>query len=158
MFDTEITAFLESGCALIVGTVAADGEPHVGRGWGLDVIASGDTPRLRLLLDADDTSSIEHAAEGGAIAVTATSVRTLRSVQLKGRSLGLEVAGPGDDDRAQRYIDQFFADVTDTDGTDAALLERFVPSGYVACTVEVRERFDQTPGPGAGARIDTPSR
>jgi hypothetical protein len=55
-------------------------------------------------------------------------------------------------------MDQFFADVMDTDAADAALLARLVPNGYVVCTVEVHERFDQTPGPGAGARIGAPSR
>ena len=27
------------------------------------------------------------------------------------------------------------------------------PVGYVACTVAVEQLFDQTPGPGAGARL-----
>lgn len=158
VFDDETTTFLESGCSLIVGTVAVDGEPHAGRGWGLDVASAGDEPQVRLLLDVDDARTVEHAAAGGAIAITATSVRTLRSVQLKGRTLALEVATPDDAERAQRYIDQFFTDIRETDGTDAAVTSRLVPIGYVACAVEVHERFDQTPGPGAGARIETPSR
>jgi hypothetical protein len=153
VFDQETRAFLESGCALIVGTVSADGEPHAGRAWGLDVLVPGDRPQVRVLLDAGDPPTIEHAAAGGAIAITAASVRTLRSVQLKGRSLGVAVAATGDEARAQRFIDAFFADIEETDGTDPALLERFVPIGYVACSVEVHERFDQTPGPGAGARM-----
>ena len=153
MFDDEITAFLESGCALIVGTVAPDGEPHAGRGWGLDATSGGDEPHLRLLLDADDITMLEHAATGGAIAITAASVRTLRSVQLKGRTLGLEVASPEDVERAGRYIDALFTDIQETDGTDAAVTARLVPVGFVACTVEVHDRFDQTPGPGAGARV-----
>jgi hypothetical protein len=144
---------LESGCALIVGTVGDDGEPHAGRAWGLDVLEDADVPRLRLLLDAEDTRTIERAVEGGAIAVTATSVRTLSSVQLKGRVGEPAVASPEDVERAQRYMDWFFRDITETDGTHPALLERFVPSGFVACSVEVHERFDQTPGPGAGARV-----
>jgi hypothetical protein len=153
LFDQETRTFLESGCALIVGTVSADGEPHAGRAWGLDVLVPGARPQVRVLLDAGDPPTIEHAADGGAIAITATSVRTLRSVQLKGRSLGVAVAATGDGARAQRFIDAFFADIQETDGTDPALLERFVPIGYVACSVEVHERFDQTPGPGAGARV-----
>lgn len=153
MFDDETTALLASGCALIVGTVSEDGEPHAGRGWGLEVLADGDVAQLRLLLDLADTRTIEHAAEGGAIAVTATSVRTLRSVQMKGRTLGLEVADAHDADRAADYIRQFFTDIQETDGTEDALLDRFVPIGYVACTIEVGERFDQTPGPGAGAQV-----
>jgi hypothetical protein len=155
VFDEEITAFLESGCSLIVGTVAADGEPHAGRAWGLSVTHAEDQPSLRVLLDVDDVTTVEHAAAGGAIAITATSVRTLRSVQLKGRTLGLEVATHDDGERAQRYIDEFFTDIRETDGTDIDVIGRLVPAGYVACTVEVHDRFNQTPGPGAGAPIGT---
>jgi hypothetical protein len=144
---------LESGCALIVGTVSDDGEPHAGRAWGLDVLEDGDVARLRLLLDSEDTLTIEHAVEGGTIAVTATNVRTLSSVQLKGRVGEPAVPTVEDVERAQRYMDWFFRDITETDGTDPALLQRFVPCGFVACTIEVHERFDQTPGPGAGGRL-----
>jgi hypothetical protein len=153
VFDPETTTFLESGCALLVGTVSPEGEPHAGRAWGLDVIVLGDAPQVRLLLDADDATTIEHAAAGGAIAVTATDVRTYSSVQMKGPTLGIEVATPEDAARARRFVDQFFADIIDTDGTGRQQLERFVPIGYVACRVEVHERFDQTPGPGAGALL-----
>ena len=152
MFEPETREFLESGCALIVGTVGADGEPHASRGWGLDVVGD-DPPTVRLLLDADDLVAVEHAAAGGRMAVTAACVRTLRSTQLKGTSLGVEAPASDDEARAQRYVDQFFADIRDTDGTPTELLQRFAPAGYVACTLEIAERFDQTPGPSAGAPI-----
>jgi len=154
VFDDETTAFLMSGCALIIGTVRADGEPHAGRGWGLDVVVdAGDRAEVRLLLDADDLTTIELAAADGAMAITAANVRTLRSVQMKGRSLGLAAPAAGDDERARRYVDQFFTDIEDTDGTSPELLAAFEPSGFVACNVEIVERYDQTPGPGAGAPI-----
>ena len=35
---SEITAFLEGGCALIVATAGEDGLPHAARGWGLAVM------------------------------------------------------------------------------------------------------------------------
>lgn len=154
MFDEETAALLASGCALIVGTVGVDGAPHAGRGWGVDVIEDAEPARLRLLLDIEDVATLEHAAAGGAMAVTATSVRNLRSVQLKGRATGVEVASRDDLDRAQRYVDAFFTDIQETDGTSLDLLCRFLPVGYVACTIEADERYDQTPGPGAGARLD----
>lgn len=158
MFDPATREFLESGCALIVATVGDDGAPHAGRLWGLDVITDDGPPTLvRLLLDADDLATIEHAAGAGRIAVTATSVRTLDSLQLKGWARSLEPATGADDARARRYIDAFFTDIRETDGTSAELLERFEPRGYVACVMEVQERFDQTPGPAAGARIEPPS-
>lgn len=155
MFEPATREFLESGCALIVGTVGADGEPHASRGWGLDVLGE-DPPLVRLLLDAGDVVAVEHAAARGRLAVTAASVRTLRSTQLKGTSLGLEVTTPELAARARKYIEQFFTDIGDTDGTDRAVLERLTPAGYVACTMQVEERFDQTPGPGAGAPIGGP--
>jgi hypothetical protein len=151
VFDIETTAFLESGCALLVGTVSPLGEPHAGRAWGLDVL-SDEPLRVRVLLDVEDVTTVEHAASGGAIAVTATSVRTLHSVQLKGRVISVE-ADADDTSRAGRYIAEFFHDIQETDGTKKDLLDRFVPLGYVGCTVEVEERFDQTPGPAAGAAI-----
>lgn len=153
MFDEETTRFLESGCALIVGTVRPDGEPHAGRGWGLDVVELGDAPTIRLLLDAEDETTLELVAAGSAVAVTATSVRTLRSVQLKGRSLGLLAPSSAVESTARRYRDQFFADIHETDGTSTDLLEAFEPEALVACAVEVWERYDQTPGPGAGTQI-----
>ena len=154
MFDEETRAFLESGCGLIVGTVAPDGAAHAGRGWGLDVLELGPPARLRLLLDADDEGTIAHVADGAAIAVTATNVRTLRSIQLKGRALGTQELTPGDEARRDRYIEEFFADVAAVDGVPWERFEHFMPSGVVVCTFEAHERFDQTPGPGAGARVE----
>ena len=154
MFDPETRAFLESGCGLIVGTVGPDGEPHAGRAWGMDVLDLGPPARTRLLLDADDERTIAHVAEGGAMAVTATNVLTLRSTQLKGRAMRPEVAMPEDDARAERYIEQFHADVHATDRVPWEQFQQILPAGYVACTFEAHERYDQTPGPGAGARVE----
>jgi hypothetical protein len=154
VFDPETQAFLESGCALIVGTVGTDGAPHAGRGWGLEVVDSGEEPQLRLLLDVEDELSIAHVAESGVVAVTATSVLTLRSIQMKGRAHGPEDATPHDQDLARQYVERFFADAHTVDQTPWSRFESFLPAGYVACTVQVHERFDQTPGPGAGARIE----
>jgi hypothetical protein len=154
VFDEETRAFLESGCGLIVGTVAPDGAPYAGRGWGLDVLEDGPPARLRLLLDADDEGTIANLTDGAAVAVTATNIRTLRSVQLKGRARGTEVHTPEDEARGQRYIDEFFADVEAVDGVPRERFEHFTPIGVVVCTLEAHERFDQTPGPGAGARVE----
>jgi hypothetical protein len=151
VFDEERTAFLESGCALILGTVLPDGEPHAGRGWGLTVLP--EDGHVRLLLDAEDLALVDQAARRGAIAITGASVRTLLAVQLKGRALSVEAASGDDTARAERYCDAFFGDIVDTDGLDRSVVERMTPLDYVACTVAVERLFDQTPGPGAGARL-----
>jgi Pyridoxamine 5'-phosphate oxidase len=152
--DDETTAFVHSGCALILGTVAPDGDPCAGRGWGLAV---ADEPRLvRLLVDADDEATMRNITDGAAVAITAASIRTLRSVQFKGRVTGTDPAGPDDLAKAEAYCAEMFTDIHETDFTPRELLEELRPHRLAACTVQVEERFDQTPGPTAGARLGGP--
>lgn len=152
MFEPELVAFLQSGCSTLVGTVGPDGDPHAARGWGLDVL-DGETGTLRVLIDTDDELTVRHLTGHGPVALTAANVPTLRSVQLKGRSLGVEPATEVDADRARRFCDDFFSDIEMTDGTERSLLERLVPDGFAVCLVQVDEVFDQTPGPSAGEAL-----
>jgi hypothetical protein len=152
VFDPETVALLESGCALTVGTVGPDGAPYASRGWGLVVLPDG--ARVRLVLEADDRTTLANLAGGGAIAVTGCAVPTLRAVQLKGRAeAGPEPANAADVARADHFCELFFADVSQLEGTPVALLERLKPTAYAVCTVAVDEVFDQTPGPVAGSRL-----
>jgi hypothetical protein len=150
-FDAPTEAFLGTGCALIVGTVAADGAPHAGRAWGCEVVDHG--PVIRLILDAGDTATVANLAQGGAVAVNATDVRTFRSIQLKGCADGVTAAADADHQRADRYCEDFFGDIHDTDGTDRSLVERMRPRDFVVAEITVGEAFDQTPGPNAGAPL-----
>jgi hypothetical protein len=149
MFAPETVAFVEAGPALIIGTVGADGLPHASRGWGLTVLAH-ETGEIRLLLDAGEHRTPANLVATGAIAVTATDVPTLRSLQMKGTCSGVAPATDLDSDRSARYRDAFFTQIETTERTPRELLEHLVPSALVACTVRVTELFDQTPGPGAG--------
>jgi hypothetical protein len=163
LFDDATAAFLHSGCALIIGTVDAEGQPHAGRGWGLDLLDEDDPRRpegavaARLLVDADDTVTIDNLAGGCAVAITATSVRTLHSLQLKGRGLGVGRALPEDLDRAARFCELFYTDIHETDHTDPVVTRRMTPSGYARCWFTITEVYDQTPGPRAGASVIGPT-
>jgi hypothetical protein len=150
VIDPALTAFLERGCAMVVGTVSADGEPHAQRGWGCSVL--GPTT-VRLLLDSSDPVLLEHISTGSRIAVTSADVRNLRSVQLKGRVTAVEPAAEADLARCDRHNEELFTDIFETDFFPRRLTERMVPPGYLVAVVEVEELFDQTPGPGAGARV-----
>jgi hypothetical protein len=154
LLDDATAAFLGTGCALLVGTALPDGEPVAARGFGCTTVEVGPgRALLRVLLAADDPRGFEHACVGDRVAVTATSVVTLRSVQLKGRLRGIEAPTAADDAKAVAYLEAFFVDITCTDGTPRALLQRMVPAAYVAWLVEAQELFDQTPGPSAGAAL-----
>jgi hypothetical protein len=156
VIGAETAAFLQSGCALVVGTVAVDGEPRASRGWGLTLLP-GDGPEqlvVRLLLDGTDPLVRDNLAATGAIAVTAGNVRTLRSTQLKGRIVSFDDASATDLERAGRYVDAFVSDIVAVDRTPRQLIERMVPASFVGCTIAVTELYDQSPGPGAGARLE----
>src|SRR3954470_3801059 len=98
-----------------MATVAADGEAHAGRAGGADVIGDG---HVRVLLDAADTGTIDNLTSTGAVALTATDVPTLRSMQMKGRLVGRRPGAPKAPPRPRRYCDAFFADVLSSDGGD----------------------------------------
>lgn len=150
VIDQGLTAFLERGCAMVIGTVSADGTPHAQRGWGCSVVGPN---RLRVLLDSSDDVLRQHAEDGGRIAITGADVRTLRSVQLKGRVVGLVAPQAEDLARCERHNDELMSDIQETDFYPRELTERMLPPGYVVAVVEVEEFFDQTPGPSAGSRM-----
>ena len=155
MFDTDLTAFLQSGCSTIVGVLTPSGEPFATRGWGTEVLP-GAPPRVRLLVGAGAFASIGRFPGDGAafaIAVTGADVRTLRSLQIKGTAHDLEPPTSADLERSQEFCRAFFADVEAADGISTSLMRRLVPADLLACTVDVAELYDQTPGPAAGARL-----
>jgi hypothetical protein len=155
VLDTDLIAFLESGCSTIVGMVTASGAPFATRGWGTKVLP-GHPARLRLLVGAGALASLgRHPGdeETFAIAITGADVRSLRSFQVKGTARHLEAPDAGDLERSRAFCDAFFGDVAAVDGISAVLMQRLVPADLLACTVDVTDVFDQTPGPGAGAPV-----
>ena len=155
MLDDATRALLEAGTSTVVGLVDAAGEPFATRGWG-SLVLDGDPPRLRVLVGAGAFAAAGYGLGHDvrfAIAVTGADVRTLVSAQVKGTAVALEP--PTDDDlaRSAAFCDDFFGAVTATDNIDRALMARLVPADLWACTIELAEVYDQTPGPGAGARL-----
>jgi hypothetical protein len=162
VLSDENLALLESGCALVIGTTtpddSSDSTPVALRGWGLRVLADhvhGHDCALtvRLVVDAIDVAE-GHLREGAAIAVTGADVRTLRSVQLKGRLRTLGPADADDQHTVELFLDDFTQAIEDTDGMPPSLTRRLTPAGYAAAVLDITELYDQTPGPSAGAVLD----
>ena len=129
-----------------------DGEPHAGRGLG----AHGPARRRARAAPARRarTSPRSTRRPGGvpspspARACARCGPCSSRVVPSRSRR-----RPPTTPRERSAYCDAFFGDIVDTDGIDRAVVERMTPLGYVACTVAVEQLFDQTPGPGAGARL-----
>jgi hypothetical protein len=155
VLDDASRALLEAGSSTIVGLVDSAGDPFATRGWG-SVVIDGDPIRLRVLVGAGAFAAAGYHLGTDvrfAVAVTGAEVRTLVSVQVKGTAISLELPTEEDLRRSVAFCDDFFGAVEDTDNVPPALMQRLVPSDLWACTVEVAEAYDQTPGPGAGGRL-----
>lgn len=150
MIDDTAAALLGSTTSLIVGGVGPDNTPSALRAWGATL--SDDRATLRLLLTAGDRA-LADLAPGRRIAVTATHFTTLRSVQVKGRTLALEDATAQDRIRFDRYAGEVVPRIAELDDMPEEVVARFLPDDVVACTLVVEAVFDQTPGPDAGAQL-----
>ena len=146
VLDDEMVRFLEGGCALIVCTFDADGDPYASRAWGFTVLCADGEVRGRLLVTPDVLAE-------GRIAITATDVSTLRSLQLKGRIVGVEPMSEADVAKFEQYTNAFIDDIVRTDQFPRDLVERGRPTELVVCTVLVDELYNQTPGPRAGTSV-----
>lgn len=142
--------FLHSGCALLVGTADVIQRPHASRAWGLTVVAA-DPLRVRLLVDAADATTLANLQPGALVAITAASVLTLRSLQMKGHVVRTEAADEADEAKRVQYTADFANDIHTTDGDPLTAILPWANRDVVACLVEVEATFDQTPGPSAGA-------
>jgi hypothetical protein len=108
---------------------------------------------LRVVVDADDTRVLAGLRAGATVALTAANVRTLTSLQVKGRVLGVEELTALDEATRRSRTDLFLADVAVTDRVPREVLDALVPARFLVCLVEVDEVFDQTPGPAAGREL-----
>ena len=155
-FVSQLTAMIDSGAGLVVGTVSDDGEPRADRGWAVAVIdAQG--RRVRFVMSADDPAVVRNL-ETGLVSLTGAEVVTYQSIQLKGRPVVVEPPTAGDIEMARVQTATFFDAVHRTDGNPIEALWRMLPLQMVAVEMVVEETFDQTPGPSAGAVIDGISR
>ena len=147
----DVAALLESGCATFVGTVDADGNPAGAHAIGVQVVDEG--AQLRVILNAEEHQVLDNLQSTAVVALGATDVPTLRSVQVKGRTVLVEPVTAADRIRTDAYLAIYFATINETDGTPVELLRRLVPRSFVALVMTVEELFDQTPGPQAGASL-----
>jgi hypothetical protein len=150
VIEPEVAELLESPCSLLVGTVSADGLPDAVRGWGAELLGPD---RVRVLLAADADRALANLADGGRIALTTTHFITAVSWQLKGVATSLEDAAAADRIRFDTYCSGCLQLLSVVQDTPEAVIARLLPTGVVACEMLVEQVFDQTPGPGAGARI-----
>ena len=166
MIPTEIVKFLE-GATVAFGATRDDElvpQIHLVESWSV-----GEDRRTITCLFPENYSkrllpSLENNGRFSLVALGSTcgpqashppnlSVDFHECYQFKGHFVGLRSAGEGDHPLVERTAERFKALFQPMFGfSDTACAARFGKPA-LAVTFEVREIYDQTPGPGAGARI-----
>jgi predicted pyridoxine 5'-phosphate oxidase superfamily flavin-nucleotide-binding protein len=150
VIEPEVTELIESPCSLIVASVDADGLPDAVRGWGVKVLGPD---RVRVLLATNAERTLDNLAGGGRIALTTTHFVTAVSWQLKGVATSIEEATSADRICFDAYCGGSIETLHLAEGSAPEVIARLMPVGILACEMTVEQVFDQTPGPGAGARV-----
>jgi hypothetical protein len=146
-----IAEFLDSGVSMVGASADDDLMPEAFRMWGASL---GDDGVLRALVSSDAGQTFARVREGRPLCMTFTDVLNLKSIQLKGRSVGVaEAPGPADLASMERYH-ELLRPKSRLNGTPPALLESIRPRSVFVVSLLVEEAYDQTPGPFAGTPLE----
>lgn len=151
MISDSLRQLIQSGVSTMVGTRDQELVPECVRAVGSVVALDG--LRLTVFLPARSAArSVANLRANGEIAVTFSEVPTHRTRQVKGRAVFVRDATEAESAIMERYIAAFGAEL-DIVGMPPSVSRRLAYLPAHAVEIEVREVFDQTPGPGAGARL-----
>lgn len=151
MISKELAEFIQSGISILIGTRDARRFPDSARVVGARVEA-GDEEITLFLPTATTATSVANLRESRRIAVCFGRAEDHRSVQVKGRVLEIREASDVDREWVDRYCGEF-AGMLRFVGLPPRLISRMNHWPCHAVRFRVEAVFDQTPGPGAGARL-----
>lgn len=148
----EMIEFIESGVSMCVGSRDDDLRPEVARALGATVSADGAT--VSFYLQAPLAVKMrENLAKNGLVAVTFSRILDHRTIQLKGSVRSLRAATAADEADAHRYMTAFGEQLLLT-GLPRSVVRRVRVSPGLVVTFAPTDIFVQTPGPGAGRRME----
>jgi hypothetical protein len=116
-------------------------------------VLSDDGEDLTFCVEAPPGSATErNVTLGSPIAVTLSRPTTYSSVQLKGAVTHLRAPGAAELERVAAHVDRFVGE-TAALGLDPSVVRRLPGDELVTIVVAIVDRYDQTPGMGAGAQL-----
>jgi len=135
-----------------VGTRDKDRRPEVLRAVGVAV--GPDRSTLTVYVPAELAArTLANLEDNGELAITFSQVIDHRTVQLKGKLVSLRRSRRNERALQERWL-AAFAEQLHMVGFSRRLALRIRIWPSIALELEVRDLFAQTPGPGAGRRIE----
>jgi hypothetical protein len=104
-------------------------------------------------VSSDAAETFDHVGEGTVLSMAFADLLDLRSIQVKGPSLGAaKPPGPEDLAMMEEYED-LIRPKSRQNGTPPALLVAIRPRSVFVVSIVVEEAYEQTPGPSAGTPL-----
>lgn len=152
----ELRAWLQPGVAGMLATVDPSGQPVTARMFGLRLYEERDVVEV-FLLRCGSEQVVRCVAPGTRAALNAIDVPSYRSRTLKGWCTPGRADVAADDAVVQANLDAMqraFSRVGMPDDTLARILSHAGPErSWISVLLAVDSVFDQSPKPGAGARL-----
>ncbi len=136
----------------MVGTRDPSLMPECTRAWGIEVGADRVAVTI-FLSEIIGGKTIENLRDNGKVAVTCTRPTDHTTCQLKGHVLRFKAVTAAHRDMSRQWHRDFAAELRAI-GVPTTLSEAWVVEPTVAVEIAVTEVFDQTPGPGAGKKME----
>ena len=148
----ELAEFIESGVSMLVSTRDAERRPHVLRAVG--ALIAKDRESLTVYLTKQIAErAIANLRDNGKIALTCARPYDHRSMQVKGTLIGMRDGAEADRVQQDRYLAGFVEHLYIA-GLPRGVIRQLRIFPSVAVTFAAEDAFVQTPGPGAGRRLE----
>lgn len=146
--EIDLADLVRQGVAVIVATRDGQLRPELSRAWGPAL--SEDGARLTVCVEAaSDSAMARNLNSGSPAAATLARLASRTTVQLKGPVVDVATPTQNRLDAVTAHVDGFVAE-TAVVGVPEAIARAMVGPDLLTVTIEVAERFDETPGSGAG--------
>ncbi|HKU37299.1 MAG TPA: pyridoxamine 5'-phosphate oxidase family protein [Polyangiales bacterium] len=149
----ELAEYIESGVSMLVATRDAALRPHVLRAVGA-VIGKDRTTLTTYLNKQVAERALDNLRDNGKIALTCSRPYDHRGWQVKGTMISMRDGDESDRAHQERYLAGFVEHVYIV-GLPRSVMRQLRIFPSVAVTFGVEDVFVQTPGPGAGRRLET---
>lgn len=151
VMDEKLTAFIESGVAIVVATRNATLQPHLSRAWAGKL--SDDKSTLTLYLPTKQaTNCLDDLARCNQISAVFSRPSDYVTVQLKGQCVEIGPSVQEISPHVHTYWQQFMQALIAV-GIKEPLAQKLWSDGITPITINITHCYSQTPGPNAGNEL-----
>ena len=153
IISSKLVDFVHGPVVMFLGTRSAELRPAFS--WVFGAVAKGEEGTITILVpDVEGEQSFRNLEDNGRVALTVAEGISHESYQFKGRSIEMWPSTPEEraiQDIHKQKLVTHYAQI----GGPPELFGDFDTAPSTAVSFKVEEVFVQTPGPGAGEKVET---